>query len=194
MSNLLIKQAIRTLFTFTSSHKALQKSETLLDRYNELARGLSIEAGRLCVHVPPMRGVDEDMRKWSFFMIMEHNTIVNRRITATVVRLAKGERLSGTERIDPKKDVMPSSSADESQLEYFADSIVKHIEAVKDLKNLRGTETTQHPIFGRFDAHKWNCMFSFHLGLHLPQARYVVDRAAEQVAAPNPWVAAQPSF
>jgi hypothetical protein len=28
---------------------------------------------------------------------------------------------------------------------------------------------------------KWNCMFAFHLGLHLPQAEYVVGKArAEQ--------------
>ena len=32
-----------------------------------------------------MRGVDEDMRRWSFFMILEHNAIVNRSITASVV-------------------------------------------------------------------------------------------------------------
>jgi hypothetical protein len=42
---------------------------------------------------------------------------------------------------------------------------------------LRGTGTSPHPVFGDFDAHKWNCMFTFHLGLHLPQAEYVVGKA-----------------
>jgi hypothetical protein len=45
---------------------------------------------------------------------------------------------------------------------------------VKGLERLRGTETAHHPIFGDFDAHKWNCMFSFHLGLHHKQAVHVV--------------------
>ena len=177
MSNLLIKTAIRTIFTFTSREKAVEKSEILLQRYAKLADGLSREAGQRCIEVPPMRGVDEDMRKWSFFMILEHNAIVNRSITATVVQLARGEELSGAATINPKTDVMPSSSADASQFKDFADSVTKHIEAVKSLNRLRGTSTSPHPIFGNFNAHKWNCMFAFHLGLHLPQAEYVVGKA-----------------
>lgn len=176
MSNLLIKTAIRTLFTFTSHAKALQRSEVLLLKYLKLADGISKEAGQLCVEVPPMRGVDEDMRKWSLFMILEHNVIVNRSITATIVQLARGEECSGPARLNPKTDVMPSAAADESQIGAFADSVTKHIEAVKNLKRLRGTRTSPHPIFGDFDAHKWNCMFAFHLGLHLPQAEYVVGK------------------
>jgi hypothetical protein len=177
MSNLLIKTAIRTIFTLSSREKALEKSEILLQRYAKLADGLSREAGQLSVEVPPMRGVDEDMRKWSFFMILEHNAIVNRSITATVVQLVRGEELRGAATINPKTDVMPSSSADVSQFKDFADSVTKHIEAVKSLNRLRGTGTSPHPIFGDFDAHKWNCMFTFHLGLHLPQAEYVVGKA-----------------
>ena len=124
-----------------------------------------------------MPGVDEDMRRWSFFMILEHNAIVNRSITATVVQLSRGVALSGPAIINPKKDVMPSSAVDESQIKAFSDSVSKHMEAVKNLKHLRGTGTSPHPIFGKFDAHKWNCMFAFHLGLHLRQAEYVVNKA-----------------
>ena len=175
--NLLIKTAIRTLFTFTSREKALEKSELVLRQYAKLADGLSKEAGQRCIEVPPMRGVDEDMRKWSFFMILEHNAIVNRSMTATVVQLARGEKLSGPATINPKTDVMPSSSADASQFEDFADSITSHIATVKSLKRLRGTGTSPHPVFGDFDAHKWNCMFAFHLGLHLPQAECAVGKA-----------------
>ena len=177
MSNILIKTAIRTIFTFTSREKALEKSEIILQRYAKLADGLSREVGQRCIEVPPMRGVDEDMRKWSFFMILEHNAIVNRSITATVVQLARGQELSGAATINPKTDVMPSSSADASQFKDFADSVTKHIEAVKSLNRLRGTGTSPHPVFGNFNAHKWNCMFAFHLGLHLPQAEYVVSKA-----------------
>jgi hypothetical protein len=177
MINPFIKVAIRTSFTFTSSAGALQKSEVLLQRYAKLADGLSREAGQRSVEVPPMRGVDEDMRKWSFFMILEHNAIVNRSITATVVQLARGEELSGPATINPKTDVMPSSSADASQFKDFADSVTKHIEAVKCLKRLRCTGTSPHPIFGDFDAHKWNCMFALHLKLHLPRAEYVASKA-----------------
>lgn len=186
MSNLLIKTAVRTLFTFTSREKALEKSANYLRQYSELAECTPREAGLICVEVPPMRGVDEDMRRWSFFMILEHNAIVNKSITATVVQLAGGQTLSGPATINPKKDVMPSSSANESKIKVFSDSVSSHIEAVKNLKHLRGTATSPHPIFGEFDAHKWNCMFSFHLGLHLRQAEYVVRKAqAERASGGN---------
>jgi hypothetical protein len=44
MSNILIKTAIRTIFTFTSREKALEKSKIILQRYAKLADGLSREA------------------------------------------------------------------------------------------------------------------------------------------------------
>lgn len=34
-----------------------------------------------------------------------------------------------------------------------------------DLFELRGTGTSPHLVFGNFDAHKWGCVFAFHLGL-----------------------------
>jgi hypothetical protein len=177
MSDLLVRTAVRTLFTFTGRARALRKSESILGRYLKLADGLATEAGRARVRVPPMRGVDEDMRRWSFFMILEHNAIVNRSITATVLQLARGEALTGAAAIDPKRDVMPGPSADASQVALFAESVTRHIETVRGLGKLRGTGTSPHPIFGAFDAHQWNCMFAFHLGLHLPQAAHVVREA-----------------
>jgi hypothetical protein len=186
MSSPLIKAAVRTLFVCQSRDQALRQSEALAAQYTELAARLSKESGRMSVEVPPMRGVDEDMRRWSLFMLLEHNAIVNRSITAAVVQLANGESLSGPATIDVKKGVMPSSSADESQVELFAKSVADHIAAVRELGNLRGTKTSRHPIFGQFDAHKWNCMFAFHLRLHLPQARFIVETATGSQAVKLP--------
>lgn len=178
MSNILLATAVRTSFHLTSRGRALRKTEVLLRKYLEVSGGLSTEGGCRCVEVPRMPGIDEDMRRWSFFMILAHNTIVNRAITATVVQLARGEAPSGAAMIDPKKDVMPSISADDSQIELFAASVRNHVAAVKDLENLRGTRTAPHPVFGAFDAHQWNCMFAFHLGLHFRQAKFVAARAS----------------
>jgi hypothetical protein len=174
MSNFLLKTAIRSLFVVTSRTRALKKCQEIQDKYLQLAHDLSPQAGQLGVKVPPLRGVDEDMRRWSFYMILEHNTIVNRSITATVSQLARGEPLSGAALINPKTGVMPSESADISQLAAFRKSVQRHLETVPSLGPLRKTATAPHPIFGDFDAHKWNCMFAFHLGLHCPQAEHVV--------------------
>jgi hypothetical protein len=168
-----IKFAVRTLFTLTARSRALAQAAHLSNLYQRLANTVSPEAGARPIEVPPMQGVDEDMRWWSFFMILEHNTIVNRSISAKVRQLANGEPLSGAAVISPKHDVMPASSAGPETVGAFLTSIRDHIEATKKLPDLRGTRTATHPIFGEFDAHRWNCMFSFHLKLHLPQAEHV---------------------
>ena len=117
MSSILLKTAVRTLFACTGRAKASRQCESALGRYLALARGLSEEDGRRMVEVPWMPGIDEDMRRWSFFMILEHNTIVNRAITANVVQLSRGEDPSGAAIIDVKHDVMPSASAGSEQVD-----------------------------------------------------------------------------
>ena len=173
MSNFFIKKIVRTLFVFTSRQRAITQAEGFLEKYTRLAEQLSPEAGQRSVEVPPMRGVDEDMRRWSFYMILEHNTIVNKSISVIVRQLVHGEPLGVAAAIDPKKDVMPCESAGEEQLRPFRNSVTSHIAIVRKLDRLRGTKKTPHMIFGDFDAHMWNCMFSFHLLLHYKQAEHV---------------------
>lgn len=124
-----------------------------------------------------MLGVDEDMRDWSFFMILEHNVIVNRVITTVVEKLVRGEEpvVEGVK--DPKKDVMPSAHPGKEQVEAFRASVENHINTVSGLPRLRGTATKLHPVFGEFDAHRWHCMFALHLDIHCKQAEYVVRNA-----------------
>lgn len=176
MTNALLKSAIRTQFLFTPKSRAIAQAGTLLRKYMLLAERLSAAEGRRQVEVPPMPGVDEEMRRWSFFMILEHNTIVNRGISATVQQLVNDEPLHGAATINPKTDVDPRATADEAQVRRFRDSVAEHLAMVKVLGRLRGTRTAPHVIFGDFDAHKWNCMFAFHLGLHYRQAAHVVRR------------------
>jgi len=77
-SNLFLSTTIRTWFTLTSRDQASLQIQKLCDRYLALAALIDAESGILVVHVPKMIGVDEDMRNWSFFKILEHNAIVNR--------------------------------------------------------------------------------------------------------------------
>ena len=158
----------------TSRDRAAKQARRLLARYLKLAAGLRLEAGSRPVLVPPMPGVDEDMRHWSFYMVLEHNCIVNTSISATVRQLAGGEPLSGAAAIDPKTGVMPSPAAGESQVRQLQKSVEDHLKLLPTLGTLRGTRTTPHTHFGDFDAHKWNCMFSFHMRIHLRQAETIV--------------------
>lgn len=174
--SVLIKNAIRFWFVLTSRNRANQQALRFMDQYVQLAKSLDSEDGSRLIRVPAMRGVDEDMREWSFFMILEHNAIVCNSISATILQLTRDETLSNLAVINPKKDVIPTSSAGEENISRLEKSVHDHLDIIKGLVKLRGTKTSPHPLFGNFDAHKWNCMFSFHLNIHLKQAEYVVRK------------------
>lgn len=161
MNKIFIRTIIRSIFLLTSRERVISQANSFIRKYSSLAKGLTLEAGQLSTEVPPMRGVDEDMRRWSFYMILEHNAVVNTSISTTIRQLVNGEPLSGAAFIGPKKDVMPSESADEEQLLLFRTSVTDHVEMIKGLGRLRRTKTTSHIIFGDFDAHKWQLHVHF---------------------------------
>jgi hypothetical protein len=171
----LIKSAIRARFFLTGRKRASDQIRTALAQYLSLVQGVGPEDGRRAVRVPPMLGVDEDMRDWSLFMILEHNAIVNRSITATLECLARGEKPSGVGVVDPKRDVMPSADPGEEQIQAFQASVETHLKVVSGLRRLRSTRTSRHPLFGQLNAHGWHCMFGFHLEIHRRQAKAVSD-------------------
>jgi len=174
MSNPFVRTAIRTKFLLTSRDNASDIIQSNAHAYLRLADRLGADDGMKQVTVPPMIGVDPEMRGWSFFQILEHNAIVNRSIEATVEALALGKQPSGAALINPKTDVLPKGRSGLEQIELFRESIDDYLAIVATLPTLRGTAETMHPVFGSFDAHKWHCMFGFHLGLHLKQAERVL--------------------
>jgi hypothetical protein len=178
MSNPAIKAIIRTKFLLTSLNKASGMIRSNADAYLSLADRFGAGEGMEQAMVPPMIGVDPEMRGWSFFQILEHNVIVNRSIAAMVEALALGKEPAGAALINPKTDVLPKGISGTEQIGFFQQSVDDYLSKIPTLPSLRGTAQRPHPIFGPFDAHKWHCMFGFHLGLHLKQAERVLAMVA----------------
>lgn len=174
--NIFLRIAVRTGFILTSRDQASTQIQKLCDRYFALAALIDAESGALVVHVPKMIGVDEDMRDWSFFKILEHNAIVNRSFTSIIKSLVHGEEPEGVGAIDMKRDVMPSKNPGIEQIESFRNSVTGHIKTVSDYQSLRDSSTKRHPVFGTFNAHQWHCMFGFHLFIHYKQAKYIISK------------------
>lgn len=175
MSNPLIKAIIRTKFLVTTRQKASGIIQSHADAYLRLADQFDMQEAMEQVTVPPMIGVDPEMRSWSILQILEHNSIVNHSIASTVEALALGKEPTAAALINPKTDVLPKGSSGPEQVKIFRQSIDDYLAMVATLPTLRGTAETNHPVFGSFDAHKWHCMFGFHLGLHLKQAEKVLS-------------------
>ncbi|MEM7011868.1 MAG: hypothetical protein AAF585_10330 [Verrucomicrobiota bacterium] len=166
-----IQLIIRSKFFLTSRQSATRTIETEMDLYRKIIADLGNSKCAQKVRVPKMVGVDEDMREWSVYMILEHNTIVNRQVSAQIQHLARGEIYETN--FNPKTDVMPADSAAADEVAKFEQSVDAHLEALRSIEKMRGTLKRPHPIFGPLDAHGWNCMFGFHLQLHRRQAEAV---------------------
>lgn len=173
--NFLAKFLIRAKFAFTSKEKAEKQTLQILEKYLLLSDSINDELKNVPVKVPKLIGVDEEMRTWSFNMLLEHNTIVNNSISAMVHQLYQDQDPHGLATIDPKKDVFPSNNPPDDQIKIFEDSVNKHVYLVSELESLRGTKEYEHPLFGSLDAHMWNCMFSYHMKLHYKQAKHIIN-------------------
>ena len=170
-----LRPVVRTRFLVTGRRRASDQIRKLLGQYLSLAQSIDPDAGRRPIRVPPMLGVDEDMRDWSFFMILEHNVIVNKTITAVVESLVRGEKPMESRDFDPKRDVMPSANPGEEQIQAFRVSVETHLDKVSRLPRLRPSLTSLHPVFGELNAHGWHCMFGLHLGIHRKQAQAAIS-------------------
>jgi hypothetical protein len=167
----LLQIAVRSKFALTSRTTASDQARREMERTLAVADRLGAVPSAATVRVPPMAGIDPEMREWSVFMILEHNTIVNREITNIVRGLATGEDVHPE--IDMKTDVLPSADAGMEQVEAFRTSVLDHLDTIPKLPSLRGTDRLRHPVFADLDAHGWHCMFAFHLLLHRRQAEMV---------------------
>ena len=171
----LIKVCVRFQFLVTSKEKASRQIRDALQQYLTLAEGIEPSSGSKPILVPPMRGVDEDMRNWSFFMLLEHNAIANRNMTAAIRALVTGDQPEWLKNFDIKKDVMPSPNPGMEQVEAFKRSVDDHLAMVEEFDSLRTKRTRRHPIFGELDGQGWHSMFALHLKIHIPQAKCVVS-------------------
>lgn len=177
MRYLLLGVVLRVLFALTGRDQASTQIRKLCDRYLALVTMIDAESGLLAVRVSGLLpGIDKDMRNWSFFKLLEHNTIVNRSFTSIIESLVRGEKPQGAGAIDMKKDVMPSENPGAEQIAFFQNSVAEHIKTVSGFRNLRDTPVMLHPLFGAFTAHQWHCMFGFHLFIHYIQAKYIVNK------------------
>jgi hypothetical protein len=172
MREIILQTIVRLKFTLTSRDAASSQARKEMERTVQLCSAVEPSQAARSVRVPSMAGIDEEMRDWSLFMILEHNTIVNRAITSLVGKLAWREAVDDT--FDMKKDVIPAKHADAGAMGEFRSSVEDYLRMIPELPTLRGTGKYRHPVFADLDAHGWHCMLAFHLMLHRRQSEKIV--------------------
>ncbi|MFT5232768.1 MAG: hypothetical protein ACI9UK_000589 [Candidatus Krumholzibacteriia bacterium] len=167
----LLKKIIRLRFSLTPSKRAVALARSEMETTLAVIEDVGVEAASKCCLVPPMLGVDDDMREWSLLQILEHNTIVHRQMRKVIEALAKGREFRST--FNAKTDTIPSSNPGPEEIDAFRISVDEFLGSALSIANLRGTAKIAHPVMGPLSAHGWLCMFGLHLSLHRKQAEKV---------------------
>jgi len=172
------KKIVRAIIRAKLKRQSVEKGSAELkkwgEKYLELGKGLTEEQASKTVTVPEMMGVDSDMTNWSYYQLLEHNTIVNNTMSLNVGALMTGKGKRLVEKFNPKTDVLPSADAGREQVELFQQSIEYHIDIIREFEDLNSEGTNTHPVFGDFNAHMWHGMMGVHLGVHYKQAKMIV--------------------
>ncbi len=171
--NPLLELAIRVKLKRTSRDKATAQIRKEVEKTLAAAATLGEELSAKPCHVPKMPGVDEEMRDWSIYQLIEHNTIVNR-IFADVIEAIAQEKEYVSD-IDPKHDVLPSELPGPEVIEPFQQSVADYFKTLGNFPMLKNVGKWEHPVFGDFDARMTHAMCGFHLFLHRRQAERIVS-------------------
>jgi len=141
------KKMIRFKFALTSRKKAVDIVKSEMEKTLATVAALGTEGSAQACKVPPMLGVDRDMRNWSLFQILEHNTIVNNQMYKVAEALGHGREFRSD--FNAKTDTIPSDTPNENEIAAFRISVERFLVMIDTLTDLRQTQRLRHPKIGR---------------------------------------------
>jgi hypothetical protein len=136
-----------------------------------LASRCDPESASLSVLIDRLRGMEDNSRFWSVFMVIDHLRIVNGGISEVIRLLGRGQTPERQLRI---ADVKPSPQANQEVTGQFEQACVRFERRAAELPDLRTAHRYAHPWFGPLDAAGWHFLAGFHMQLHRRQIEQIL--------------------
>ena len=136
-----------------------------------LASRCDPESGSRPVLIDRLRGMEDNSRFWSVFMVVDHLRIVNGGISKVILLLGRGQTPERQLRI---ADVKPSPHADQEVIGEFEQACARFERHAAKLSDLRTALRYAHPWFGPLDASGWHFLAGFHMQLHRRQIEQIL--------------------
>jgi DinB superfamily len=136
-----------------------------------LASRCDPESGSRPVLIDRLRGMEDNSRFWSVFMVIDHLRIVNGGISEVIRLLGRGQTPERQLRI---ADVKPSPQANQEVTGEFEQVCVLFERRAAALPDLRTAHRYAHPWFGLLDAAGWHFLAGFHMQLHRRQIEQIL--------------------
>ena len=142
-------------------------------RIEEVCGRFSAEDFVQRVTVDPIIGLEDDERRWSASMVVEHAVLTGDAIGRTLVFLSRGQQPPAPftrEELRPRGakgvEVMTSLRAFECD---YPRLVRNELGPQRDLQH-------RHPLFGDLDLHRWHCLSVSHLRVHRRQLHEIRRR------------------
>jgi len=131
------------------------------------------------VLIPRVTGIEDSSRFWSGAMVLEHLTIVGRRVTPLLVEIAQGRDLPWVLRT---QDVKPRGGLARAQAVSDFKAMARDYLAWARSTPISSRTRHEHPFFGKLNCRQWVAFMTLHHMVHLPQMKAIVK--VLQSAAP----------
>jgi hypothetical protein len=128
------------------------------------------------VLVPPLIGLEDSSRNWSYAMVLEHLCIIGRETAEIIIELSHGRAPQrpavNTAELKPLGTLSAGGAL--AGFHGFLEEFHRSMEA--DIGDRRSHARFAHPWFGPLTARQWICFLPFHQRLHMGQARHILRR------------------
>jgi hypothetical protein len=160
--------------------------ETLLSKFQRVSGTLLVlcpqeeQTGTRRVRVRRFPGIEESSREWSGAMVLEHLTIVGRRVIELIPDLCAKRASSWVLRT---RDVKPTGALTRKEsVSAFEAMVREYVQGVSEAgEGLRSPARHPHPWFGALRCKQWVAFMTLHHMVHVPHLRAIraaVDRRA----------------
>jgi hypothetical protein len=157
----------------TSFERATDDFLDEIRRVEEVCGYFSAEDFVQRVTVDPIIGLEDDERRWSASMVVEHAVLTGEAIGRTLVFLSRGQQPPAPftrEELRPRGAKGVEVMAALRTLESDYPKLVR-----TELGPQRGL-LHRHPLFGELDLHGWHCLSVSHLRVHRRQLHEIRRR------------------
>jgi len=164
--------AVRVLFTWDIALFYLKREVKLIKKLVQ-----SVEKEQLIKQpiIDRTFAIEDDSRRYSVNMVLEHLTITGNGVMAVIKSLSKEEEFKRTLTIENVK----AYENKQEQLQEFLEFYEEYFNFLEKLPKVQSKTTKKHPWFVEFNNYDWSIFMYMHTFIHRRQIEAIIKKLGE---------------
>lgn len=160
---------VRTLFTWNIALYLLKREVRIISKLIDAVENKLLQEQPI---VDRTFAVEDDSRRYSVNMVLEHLTITGYGVMDVIKTLSKEEESKDELTIQSVK----ASENRENSIVEFKKFIVTYEKMIKDLSKKQSNTTKKHPWFVEFNNFDWSTFMYMHTFIHRRQIQEIISK------------------